>query len=359
MKKKKILIFGAGAIGRGFIAPIFYKNGFELSFVDQNKKLVQDLKKRKIYNIATTNLNKYSFDSIKFKNIFHIDEFFDVKIFDIVFSCVGPENCYKNYEKLKKARLIVSCENDINTVNKLIKLTNNKNIVFGIPDVITSNTASAVLLKKDPLMLISEKGVLIINKKKYNFPRPIICVDKVELKKHWDCKLFIHNAPHAIAAYLGYLKGYKFIHESMNDKKIKKIVVGSIKEITNGIIKCGFVNKNFANYYMKKEIKRFTNKLLFDPISRVARDPIRKLSKDNRLILALRIAIFNDKTPKYTALGVKAALNYFNKSDSQSVHLKILLSNLGYDGVLEKICGLNKLDPLNKLVLEQNLKKIL
>ena len=145
----------------------------------------------------------------------------------------------------------------------------------------------------------------------------------------------------------------------MKDKKIRKIVIGSIKEITHGIIKCGIVNKNFANYYMKKEINRFSNNLLFDPITRVARDPIRKLSKDNRLILALRIALFNKKIPYNTAIGVKAALNYYDKKDSQSIHLKMLLSSLGYEGVLEKICGLNIKDPLNKLCTQQNLKSIL
>tara|TARA_B100000470_G_C19726956_1_gene362724 strand:- start:589 stop:1026 length:438 start_codon:yes stop_codon:yes gene_type:complete len=145
----------------------------------------------------------------------------------------------------------------------------------------------------------------------------------------------------------------------MKDKKIKKIVMGSIKEITQGMIKCGFVNKNFANYYMKKEINRFSNNLLFDPISRVARDPIRKLSKDNRLILALRIALFNKKIPHNTAIGVKAAINYYDKKDSQSVHLKMLLSSLGYEGVLEKVCGLNKKDPLNKLCVKQNFELIL
>ena len=29
---------------------------------------------------------------------------------------------------------------------------------------------------------------------------------------HWDSKLFIHNAPHAIVAYLG-AKKYEFIHQ--------------------------------------------------------------------------------------------------------------------------------------------------
>ena len=288
-----------------------------------------------------------------------MEDNFDVKNFDIVFTCVGPENCYKNAEKLKNAKLIISCENDITTVKKLIKLTNNKNILFGIPDVITSNTASSSLLKKDPLLLVSEKGILIVEKKKITFPKPIVSVDEKELKVHWDCKLFIHNAPHAIAAYLGFLKGYKFIHEAMNDKKIKKIVIGSIQEITYGMIKSGYVKKNFANYYMRKEINRFSNNLLFDPISRVARDPIRKLSKDNRLILALRIALFNKKIPDNTAIGVKAAINYYDKMDSQSVHLKMLLSSLGYEGVLEKICGLNKKDPLNKLCAKQNLESIL
>ena len=48
MKIKKILIFGAGAIGRGFIAPIFYKNKYEISFVDKDKNLVLELKKKEI-----------------------------------------------------------------------------------------------------------------------------------------------------------------------------------------------------------------------------------------------------------------------------------------------------------------------
>ena len=48
MNKKKVLIFGAGAIGRGFIAPKFYLKKYSISFVDINKKLVKNLKKKKI-----------------------------------------------------------------------------------------------------------------------------------------------------------------------------------------------------------------------------------------------------------------------------------------------------------------------
>ena len=42
-----------------------------------------------------------------------------------------------------------------------------------------------------------------------------------------------------------------------------------MNEITEGLVKTG-IFKNFAEKYKIKEISRFQNKLLFDPISEVA-----------------------------------------------------------------------------------------
>ena len=89
------------------------------------------------------------------------------------------------------------------------------------------------------------------------------------------------------------------------------------------------VDKKFAEYYMKKELNRFSNELLFDPISRVARDPIRKLSKENRLIRAFQIALFNNKLPHNCAKGILAALMYYDKTDEQSKQIKSLKKNFG------------------------------
>ena len=41
---KTALIFGAGAIGRGFLAPLLFEHGYKISFVDINKKLINQLK---------------------------------------------------------------------------------------------------------------------------------------------------------------------------------------------------------------------------------------------------------------------------------------------------------------------------
>ncbi len=57
--KYKVLIFGAGAIGRGFLAPKFYSKNYSISFVDSNLDLVRKLKKRKKYIAAFTNGKNY------------------------------------------------------------------------------------------------------------------------------------------------------------------------------------------------------------------------------------------------------------------------------------------------------------
>jgi mannitol-1-phosphate 5-dehydrogenase len=106
---------------------------------------------------------------------------------------------------------------------------------------------------------------------------------------------------------------------------------------------------------MKKEIKRFTNKLLYDPISRVARDPLRKLAHDNRLVKAIQVALFNKSLPKNCAIGIKAALKYFNKNDEQSKHLKVMIENFGEKYVLNKICGLKNNEALVNFCLLQKI----
>jgi|TARA_B110000037_G_C17126766_1_gene508482 mannitol-1-phosphate 5-dehydrogenase len=350
--KKKILIFGAGAIGRGYIAPLFNKIKYEIHFVDTNKKLVDLINKNKSYTAAFTNKKKYKFYTVKDVKAFHVSDNYDSKLYDIVVSCVGPNECYKIAHKIKNAKLVISCENDPETVNQLKKLSGNNNIFFGIPDVITSNTASKKLLKKDKLIVISEVGKLIVNAN-LKLPKPIINVDEKGIIKHWRCKLLIHNAPHAIIAYLGYLKKYEFIHQAMNDIEIKKIVRGAMNEITSGIIISKFANKKFALDYKKKELKRFENKLLFDPISRVSRNPLRKLDKNNRLPLALRVASFGNKLPKNLSIGLIAAFNYINNKDMESVHLQHLKKSLGESKLLEDLCGILQSEPLNKYCTNQ------
>lgn len=352
---KSVLIYGAGAIGRGFLAPLLQKCNFEISFVDKDKKLITELKLRKQYKVAISGSDAYEFVDVPVKDSFFHTEEKNIEQYDLVFSCVGPANCYDLSEDFKRARTLISCENDMSTVKGLKELTGNRNIYFGIPDVITSNTAPPELLKQDPLMTVTERGVLVLEKGNYQLPDEILHVGYENLHMHWMCKLFIHNAPHAIVAYLGWMKGFTYIHEAMADKDINKIVVGAIGEITNGVIASGFAEKEYAIYYKEKELKRFSNKLLYDKIERVAREPLRKIARNNRLVLALRIALFNGVLPENTAKGLKAALYYNNTSDEEAVYFQKLRETTKDSELLEKFSGIDHLDPLNGYINQQEL----
>ena len=352
---KKALIYGAGAIGRGYIAPLLNKYDIKISFVDVDRNLVKEMKSRRSYKTAITGDKKYEFVDVKIDNTFLYGEKINVKDYDIVFSCVGPNHCYDLAEDIKNARTIISCENDMSTVHGLQRLTKNSNIFFGIPDVIASNTAPPELLKQDSLMAVSEKGILVLNKGNYKLPDEILQVNNKELNMHWMCKLFIHNAPHAIVAYLGWLKGYKYIHEAMADNDINEIVVGSISEITNGVIAANFSKEEYANNYKIKELNRFSNKLLFDPIKRVAREPLRKIAYDNRLVLGLRISLFNGQLPYNTAKGLKAALFYGDKEDKEAVYLQNLISSTNIYDILKKYTGIDHFDPISRFIINQDL----
>jgi len=353
----KILIYGAGAIGRGFLAPMLSKYDVELSFVDIDKRIIDEMKKRKTYRTAVTTADGYKYIDVPVKEAYLLGEEKSADKYDIVFCSVGPNNCYDLAEKFKKAKAVLSCENDSSTSIKLRELSGNPNIYFGIPDVITSNTSSADMLKKDPLTTITEEGVLVFEKGNYWLPDEVPQVDYAELMMHWMCKLFIHNAPHAIVAYLGWMKGYTYIHEAMADPDIALVVEGSIREITEGVIKAGYASPDFANMYKEKELRRFKNKFLFDTILRVAREPIRKLGKDNRIVLGMRIAMFNGVMPENTAIGAKAALEYDNEDDKEVVYLKSMRESQGDLEVLRQVCGIELFDPLGKYIISRDLSK--
>jgi mannitol-1-phosphate/altronate dehydrogenase len=272
---------------------------------------------------------------------------------------VGPKQCYEIINKFKKAKNIITCENDRNSKKIIKEITNIKNVYFAIPDVITSNTAPAYLKKIDDLCTVSEQGVLVVENSKLNFSNVAQKLNQDELDMHWNSKLFIHNAPHAILSYLGAKKKYQFIHEAMNDKIIRKIVISSMKEISEGLIKSGLVNKKFVKYYRNKEIKRFENKILYDPISRVAREPLRKLASDNRIILSLRLAFLGKKLPINTLIGLKAALSYYDKNDDESVFLYNLNKSSNESEVLKKISGIEEKDPISLLCKNINLNRYL
>jgi mannitol-1-phosphate 5-dehydrogenase len=294
----RLKVFGFGAVGRGFLPWVFPHD--EFMFVDPNKEV-------RPYSTFMVH-PKYDYEEIYIE-----PTEFDRP--DIIFCCVGTRSCTKIADEFRDPSIpVYVLENDSRVVPVLRDMTGNDNIWFGIPDVITSNTAPKALLDHDSLAVVTERGYLYLPFGS-RLPEGAQYLQPDMLERQWKAKLYLHNTPHCIAAYLGYQKGYTYIHECMADDEIRKTIEGVIDECARMVGNRYNLHSNFTGYYGAKEIARFSNPLLHDPITRVAREPLRKLGEGERLIGAARLCVQSNINPRSIIKGIHAALAYDNPDD--------------------------------------------
>jgi mannitol-1-phosphate/altronate dehydrogenase len=356
----EIIIVGAGAIGRGFLPWIFGPNLYDYIFVDNNKKLVDRLNQQKKYATYRVKSNKLEQMIVPVKKAYLPSNFSPSNHPDAVavFMSVGPRNCLAGANAIKGMNCpIILCENDPKTVGVVQNALNYNNVYFAVPDVITSNTAAPEILAEDPLSIITEDGVLFIDKRASGIKGYIDFCDELELRKQWTAKLYLHNTSHAVAAYLGALIGARYLHEAMENLEIKKIVEGSMSEMLISLKLKWDIPHSFLDWYANKEIRRFSNVLLYDPISRVAREPLRKLELEGRLIGAAQICISLGFIPENILIGITSALLFENEQDPDQ-NLSFMRKTLSSNVLLTYIIGLRKGEAM-EIIMRERLPKII
>lgn len=153
-------------------------------------------------------------------------------------------------------------------------------------------------------------------------------------------KLFTLNTGHAITAYLGVLNGHKTVKESIEDPKIREIVIEAMKESGDVLIKRYNFERDVHEEYINKILNRFENPHLRDEVFRVGREPLRKLSFNERLIKPLRGTLDYELKNESLVKGIAAAMKYQNESDPQAVELNEMINKLGVSETFKKISGL-------------------
>ncbi|MEI8364404.1 MAG: 2-dehydropantoate 2-reductase N-terminal domain-containing protein [archaeon] len=345
----KIMIYGAGAMGRGFLAPTFFKQNHDIYFVDNNLELVNELKSRNQYKTAFSNHNgKYDIVTVDYKQAFFLgEEDKEIDNVDLICCCVGPNNVKEIAHKFTNAKTILSFENEYESVENIKQLSGNANCYFGVPDVITSCSSPIKLRKIDSLCLVSEYGEIALEKGNYVLDQKTYSLD--DLIKYWNCKFYVHNAPHAVVSFLGKKANYKYMHQAMNDESIKKQVEVIMNQIKIAMKLKGMADPDFVDYYAQKELVRFADKQLYDPISRVSRDPLRKLKPNDRLIKSLYFIYETnqDILPMISIIKVvidDAIINYNKKAR------KVLGETPTKECILTKICKIEKDSNLYNLI---------
>lgn len=354
MKKTKLLIYGAGAIGRGYIPWVFESNNYDYYYVDSNEALVKQLEENKKFTTYRIVNDKYETKIVEIQGCTLIGDEKELLLeADAVVTAVGPRNFLQLSSQLRGLTVpVLCCENDASLPADMRKLTGNKNVVFVIPDVITSNTASQDLLRKDPLAIITENGECFIDETlEPKLEGNCQYISTKELEKQWLAKLYIHNTPHCIAAYLGNMLDVKYLHESMANETIESIVSGAMQEMVLMLQHRVHLEIDFLNFYRDKELSRFQNPLLYDPIERVAREPFRKLAPKDRLIGAAQLCLTAGIVPYNVLTGIMAAFYFENEKDPDA-HIRYLRNSMKPEDFLRIIFRLSENEALFTLLIQ-------
>ena len=138
--------------------------------------------------------------------------------------------------------------------------------------------------------------------------------EKADLLPFEEAKLFGHNSTHALAAYVGALRGVKRIADLSKHPDILSFLRAAfIQESGEALVRkhAGqdplFTHEGYRAY-ADDLLARMVNPFLNDTVARVGRDPERKLAWDDRLVGTLRVAFEQGIKPSRYAFGTAAAL---------------------------------------------------
>ena len=348
---KKILIFGAGKIGRSFIGQLFGRAGYAIVFVDTNGEIIRLLNRQGSYRIIIKGDREevYLIEHVRgvhFSNEAKVIE--EIISADIIALSVGQQGLISVIPMLAKGIAekkeilpghpvdIIIAENIINgdrfIRERLIRHLGPSFPVDSYVGLIETSIGKMVPimiaadLAEDPLQVFAEPyNTLILAKQSFRNPVPDVpgLAPKENMKAWVDRKLFIHNLGHAACAYFGYLKfpGKKYLFEVLSDKDIRDQTYGVMHESAQVLLKK--YPDEFSSTQLEDHItdliNRFQNHALKDTVFRVGCDLKRKLGQEDRLVYPLREGMkggmFSDKILYALVCGF-----YFRAKDESGLY---------------------------------------
>ncbi|AAU37017.1 MULTISPECIES: mannitol-1-phosphate 5-dehydrogenase [Basfia] len=361
----KALHFGAGNIGRGFIGKLLADSGMQVIFADVNDSVIDLLKSRRSYGVKIVGDSINTVERVtQVTGVNSKDETAIITLFnevDLVTTAVGP-NVLKivasTFAKALEARIaggntkplnIIACENMVRGTSFLKEQVfthlnpdykDKVEQLIGFVDSAVDRIVPPVKPDaEDPLLVtVEEFSEWIVDQTQFKGAIPDIKGMELtdNLMAFVERKLFTLNTGHAVTSYYGKFKGYKFVKESIEDESVKAFVKSVMQESGAVLIKRYGFDPQAHAAYIEKILKRFANPYLVDDVDRVGREPLRKLSYNDRLIKPLRGTIEYGLPNDNLIRAIATALSYRNENDPQALELAKSLAEAGVTQTIKK-----------------------
>ncbi|MEZ9906524.1 mannitol-1-phosphate 5-dehydrogenase [Vibrio breoganii] len=364
----KALHFGAGNIGRGFIGKLLADAGIAVTFADVNETVVNALIERNEYSVKVVGADCVvdTVSNVTAVNSTSPEVVNCIAESDMVTTAVGPtvlniisktiaQGLELRFSQGNEAPLnIIACENMVRGTTQLkeavyghlsdeVKAKADQYVGF-VDSAVDRIVPPAEEGETDPLAVTVETfSEWIVDQTQFKGEIPNIpgmeCTDN--LMAFVERKLFTLNTGHLITAYLGVLAGHETIKDSIEDPAIRAEVQAAMEESGEVLIRRYGFDPEAHAAYIQKILGRFANPFLRDEVDRVGRQPIRKLSPQDRLIKPLNGTLEYNLPNKHLLKGIAAAFHYKNDDDPQAVELQAMFAEKGFVDTLAHYSELN------------------
>lgn len=376
---KRVLIIGAGRLGKGFVGETFDNAGWDITFLDKDQRVIDELNRENKYTVQVFRTDDIILHEITNFNAFLTDDNYSVMndfLESSVIMCpLYPEDFAESAQYLGKC-FEHQYHIDPNKKMSLICLTNKNHIIKDIEgwyrDAIPSAEArqwfdthvairdSIVRRSTDAkthyATQIDSTAVasLIIQTPLYN---DISGVEWLEPREHLemlkDIKVFTINGPHATTAWYGHLKGYKTIPDASADPQVSDLA-NAVHDVTITAVMTEYPQITCEALKDLEYLPKAKNELP-DSIHRVAYDPIRKLAYQDRLMGVVQLCLKHDLDYTPLTKAIACGLAYYAEEDQASVKLQQKMQRMGLLTTAAEIIGLPKNHPVTLNVAQQYL----
>ena len=294
---KLAIHFGAGNIGRGFIAPVLQDNNYEVIFVDVNKQLIEQINLLKEYKVSSISLN--SSTDLLVENISGLlledkDPLCEkITQADLITTSVGPKFVKDIFDlvsnvKTEKTQSFIAFENmyRASTTNSNKNSLSKLELIDAVVDKIVppQNTTSLDVTVEEygAIVLDDSKDIKPLNESKI--------VSYRNYEHEFYKKLWLLNGLHLKLAYFGLSRNFKYIHEILNNQEGLEFAEKSIDSLSKAYILFSHSTEDL-NDFKQTILNRFSLPEIKDEVIRIARNPEIKFSKDERFERPLKYLI--------------------------------------------------------------------
>jgi len=364
----EFVIFGAGKIARGFIAHLLYLAGREFVFIEADAALAGLLNGRGEYTVRVFGAPEKDCVIRGFRAIPSGET--EAAIREIagaraVFTAVGgknlPDIAGLLAAGLKRAVNVIACENwkQPAQIIRDAVLRIYPECAAGFSDAVVMRSATepdAETRRRDPLAVcVQDYWRLPVDADRLAAPLPDI--PGVEPIRNFagflEQKFYTYNAANGTASYLGALLGHRLIADAARDGRVEAALRLVYDETGRALCAKHGIPPAEQAAFAASSFAKLRDRIIVDTIERNARDPLRKLGPDDRLVGAARLALAYGVAPEGLALAAAAAIRYRNPGDPSAEELRRLHESEGTGAVLEKVCKLSPGDPLYELILQK------